>query len=298
MAFFLACRYAMWTCLCFPLGDAQRVRDLCDASQYFFVIDDDFSDASRPKGREGEPAIFCELMAVLRGESVAKDREYIQVLREVWSRLRTRMPLAQQTRYIEAVRDFLRGFAVEVEARRSGTCFNYVDYMGLRRDSVSGKPYFILAEYAMDIDLSEEFAAYPELDALNRTALDQLILVNDLFSFRKEYFAGDSMNAISVLRRSGGLDLQGAVSVVCDTVNDLTRQFVHDRDRLLSSDLGRRPHVRAYATAIGQIMAGNLHWSFLTPRYHGAGYTWNHVTTGTVLLDRERTTFLASSSGE
>lgn len=39
------------------------------------------------------------------------------------------------------------------------------------------------------------------------------------------------------------------------------------------------------------MMSGNLHWSYLTPRYHGPDHVWNGSTSGTVTLHPDRTIF-------
>jgi hypothetical protein len=277
---FIDYEHARWTCQCFPDAPRDRLRNLCHLTEYFFALDDTFTRSGDRDARR----FFAEILDVLAGRDAGPSR-YHRVLADVWGRITPALSPAQLTRYVGSVAEFLRGFAVEIATRAEKRPLDYESYMALRRASVSGRPYFILIEYALGIELSQAFAECAELGALNDIALDQLILVNDLFSLRKEHHTGDPLNAIAVLRQSEGLDLQSAVDRVCDAIERQTALFLEARGRLLHQE----PDRRAYAMGLSNIISGNLDWSYRTPRYHGKGYRWNGEISGIVTLGVDKT---------
>ncbi|MDQ3988124.1 MAG: hypothetical protein M3291_02800 [Actinomycetota bacterium] len=92
-----------------------------------------------------------------------------------------------------------------------------------------------------------------------------MILTNGLFSFRAECIKNDFVNAVSAFIYQDGLDLQGAIDKLCDVIDTREQEFLAKRDQLLAGATGQRPDVQAYVAALGYMMSGNLHWSYLTP---------------------------------
>jgi hypothetical protein len=82
------------------------------------------------------------------------------------------------------------------------------------------------------------------------------------------------MNAISVLRRTRGLDLQAAVDVLCTRLHAAEEAFFTEAAALSAAHGSADPALRPYLDAWGQMLSGNLAWSLACPRYHGAGGGW------------------------
>src|SRR5262249_29285185 len=157
-------------------------------------------------------------------------------------------------------------------ARATGRIFDYDTYMRMRYNTIGMKAFFVLAEYGLGPDLSEEMA-HKDMRDIHSIALEHISVVNDLFSFRKEYYAKEYINSICILCDQERLDLQGAVYKASGIIHAKESAFLDKRGEILSGKLGARPGVRAYLDELGYTLAGNLQWSYLTPRYHGAGHT-------------------------
>lgn len=52
---------------------------------------------------------------------------------------------------------------------------------------------------------------------------------------------------------------------------------------LMGTPHGQDPAVRQYADALRWMIAGNLEWSYITPRYNGPGHVWTGHTAATVI---------------
>ena len=77
-------------------------------------------------------------------------------------------------------------------------------------------------------------------------------------------------NVLTVLMRSKRLDLQGAADAVGAYYAQLVRTYLDAKRRLPSWGPHADALVAAHARGMEAWAAGNLDWSFHTPRYFGA----------------------------
>jgi hypothetical protein len=265
---FIEQAHCAWTCMLFPAGLLERVQDICDLTLFLFATDDAYVKSASSRAPRKELDRLRELAAfVARGETPASSNPWRPGFEDVWGRLQAQMPRPQLERVARGILALYGGAAREVAVRTGGDVPRFEDYMRLRKDSVGAKIYFVLCEYAIGVDLSEE-AADPALQAVLDAASEHLILTNDVFSFRKECSDGDDVNAVAVMYRHSGLPLQRIVNELCATIELREREFMQLRADLLASSLGRKRGVGATLEGLGHLLSGNLRWSYLTPRYH------------------------------
>lgn len=154
---------------------------------------------------------------------------------ETWRRIVSPMPPGQRERLAASVSCFLDGCFAEITSRAADRVLDYESYMCTRRNSVGGKMYFLLAEHGLQIDLTDDLPGHlpgnGPLGDLIATALDYLILTNDLFSFRAECIKNDFVNAVSAFIYQDGLGLQGAIDKLCDVIDTREREFLAKRDQ-------------------------------------------------------------------
>jgi hypothetical protein len=157
----------------------------------------------------------------------------------------------------------------------------------------------IVLELAIDVDLSTYFTHDSLLKQYYHAGCSTGVLVNQIFSLRKEYHCDGGVPAvIPALARERGISFADATLAVGEwTLREEQRCF-DLRDRVLASPMGNDPSVRAFITAVEYFLAGNLHWSRLTPRYHGTGFDYDGTTTGTMILHPDRTIYLPASSAD
>ena len=77
-------------------------------------------------------------------------------------------------------------------------------------------------------------------------------------------------NVLTVLMHARGLDLQGAADAVGEHYAALVRAYLDAKRRLPAFGARADALVAAHARAFEAWAAGNLDWSFRTPRYFGA----------------------------
>jgi len=283
---------ALWTCYVLPTSDPGRLTHLCNYTEYLSVFDNAMVDRAKiGKDPAAAKELFDRVVTILNDTAVGPDFEWGRVLQGIWRNLRPGFSEPHWERFMAEVRRFLSGCVAEITSRSDGTVFEYDTYIKVRRDSVGMGMYFVLGEYGLGIDLTDDLARHRELRDIIDIALEHIMLTNDLFSFRAECSMDDYVNALAVLRLSHHLELQAAVDELFAVIERRRTDFMAARRSIESSELGASPAVREYLDALWHMMAGNLQWSYLTSRYNGIGHRWNGVTRGIVTLFPDRTIF-------
>ncbi|GAA3463549.1 hypothetical protein ACFFSW_00035 [Saccharothrix longispora] len=281
---FLDQRTSLWSLLTYPTSRPDRVEVVCRWIDVLFSLDDAFAHASPRRTRD---LGLHELPAVLDGATATTRTPHLRALTTLWRQLRADMPTPLRERFARTTADFFRACRTEREWQDARTAIGPSAYVRTRRKSI-GECCFPLLEHGLGLDLTGDLAVRPELRELNALVARHWIGVNDIFSYRKELHGGDTMNEIA-LNPFG--DLQTAVDRVAATVREVEDRFLVLRGQLLTGAVGTSPGVRQYAEALGWMLAGNLEWSYITTRYHGAGHVWDGCRDAVVTLTPRRTIF-------
>jgi hypothetical protein len=283
---------SLWTCLVHPTADEARLTLMCKYTEYLSVFDNAMVDRTKiGKDPAAAAGLFARISDILNDQAAGSDFAYGRALQGIWREMRAGFSQPHWKRFMTEVQRFLAGCVAEISSRSEDAVFDYESYIKVRRDSVGMRMYFVLGEYALGIDLTDDLARHRELREVLDLALDHIMLTNDIFSFRAEVGMDDYVNALSVLRLSEGLSLQAAVDRLFAHIDGLRAQVMAARAAIEAGPLGARQDIRAYLDAVWHMMAGNLQWSYLTSRYNGVGHHWNGARSGVVTLYSERTVF-------
>ncbi|MEU6485593.1 hypothetical protein [Streptomyces sp. NPDC046887] len=284
---FLEHRTSLWNLLTYASARQDRVELICAWIDVLFSLDDAF--AAAPPARIRELGVH-DLPAVIDGRKPATDTAYTRAFSLLREQTLPLMPEGVWARVARTLHGFLDACRVERALAQDLAALDLPTYEACRNTSI-GECCFPLLEFGLGIDLSETRDRL-RLNRLNVLVARHWIGVNDLFSYRKELYSGDTMNEIQLALADNGGDLQGAVDRVADTVRRVETEFVHLaaqlRDGVNRADLG----LLAYLDALEEMMAGNLAWSYLTPRYNGHAHVWNGRTDALVVLTPVRTLYL------
>ena len=282
---FLRQRNGLYGALTVPTADEGRARNIADWYQFVTVIDSFVSDrselgASHSRARE----VFARVMAQFRGDAETSDQfPYGRAAKDLWLRISSGLAPAQVPRFTGSLEAFLRGCAAEIQSKLAGEVPDYETCMAIRMDSFGCAFLELLTEYSLDVDLSD-LTGSPELAEVHQHGMRQLILVNDLLSWRKEHAQQDTMTTIRVLREHEGMALQSAVDRLCELVEHHEKAYLAARDTVLDGQLGEREDVRAYLRGLDYLIGGSQEFEYLTPRYFGDGFVWDGATSGWLSL--------------
>lgn len=287
---FLGQRTTLWNLLTYPTAGTERIQTICNWIDVLFNLDDLFVHASAAKA---EQLGLRHLQAVIDGRPVTADTAYIRTFACLRRRTRPSMPVPLWDRFAHTLEGFLDACRTERYWQETRAAIDLPTYEESRGRSI-GECCFPLLEYGLGLDLSGELETHPELERLNVLVARHWIGVNDIFSYRKESYSGDTMNEISLLLAENDGDLQAAVDRVAGTVRRTEEEFAALSEHFLcgSASDNANAGVRQYVEALKWMITGNLEWSYITTRYNGPGHVWNGETSASVVLTPHRTRYL------
>lgn len=304
LLYFLRQRNGIYGPLTVPKTDAWRAQDIADWYQFVTVIDSFVSDgAALGASTAAARREFARILADFeRGEDGRGDEEeqssdfpYGRAARDLWRRIGSGLSARQRARFAASLAAFLSGCATEIGAKLEHRVPDYETCMAVRISSFGCDFIELMTEYAAGVDLSAQVAA-GAFDEVHDHCMRQMIIVNDLLSWRKEYAQRDVMTVVRVLCEHDGLGLQAAVDRLCELVEYHERSYIAARDRVLAGPIGDRADVRAYLDGLDYLIGGSQEFEYLTPRYFGDGSVWDGSTSGWLSLTAPIARFIPAHS--
>ncbi|BAV75159.1 terpene synthase family protein [Pseudomonas chlororaphis subsp. aurantiaca] len=216
------------------------------------------------------------------------DDPYSRAFADAWQTIRENAPTkAVYQRIRDRWRFWLLAVQKEIEWSKAPN-YDYEEMFSIRLQTVGMEPYFVVAEYVLDIDAGDVANDPDAIDAMT-AASSFIICVNDIFSHRKECLHGDSMSTVSALRRIHGYSVQQAIDTLYTRMVDLDAKLsmllAKLHERYAKHPLGERIHT--YIDTYHAIVAGATQWHLETPRYNGVGYIWDGLRTRHITVETE-----------
>ncbi|NBM16965.1 terpene synthase family protein [Streptomyces sp. GC420] len=282
---FLRQRNGLYGSLTVPAATEERARDIADFYQFATVVDDAGADRGAVgSGHDRARAAFARIMASFGPEAAPDDDfPYSRAAGDLWRRITPGLAEPQVRRFRDSLEANLRASGAELSYRSTETVPDLDSYLSVRVDSFGFPFILLLTEYGAGVDATS-LHSDPDVVALHRHAVRQMILINDVLSWRKEHALHDTMNAVRVVRAHDGLSLQQAVNRVCGLAERHELAYIETRDRIRNGPLGGREDVLTYLDALDHMIGGSQEFEYLTPRYYGDGYVWDGATSGWISL--------------
>jgi hypothetical protein len=296
---FLRQRNGLYGSLTVPKATTERARNIADWYQFVTVIDSFVSDRSAlGASDDGARQVFAAIMSDFHGDQRdaadargVEEFAYGRAGRDLWRRFSPGLTTEQKRRLGDSLEAFLRGCAAEINAKLTGDIPDYETCMAVREDSFGCEFLKLLTEYGAGVDMTEH-AGSPDLIVVHTHAMRQLILVNDVLSWRKECSEEDVMTTVRVLCQRYELSLQQAVDHLSRLIQYHETSYIEARNRLLDGSLGQRSEVRSYLEGLDYLIGGSQEFEYLTPRYFGDGAVWDGTTSGWLSLTAPIARFL------
>ncbi|KIJ33654.1 hypothetical protein M422DRAFT_35398, partial [Sphaerobolus stellatus SS14] len=253
----------LFTCYCMPDALDERLELACKILNTVFIVDDALENMSIEEA-QGSCKKFVGL--ILGHEDVHPSTQVEKVFRDLHAEILKIGELGQN--YCEDVVQWLK-FAARDDRPKWKSSSDFSKYCEYRIHDVGYELTISMLRYAMDIQ-------HPQRNDEVVRECEHLVgyhcmLVNDLFSYRKELASRSTgeigkafMNSVLVVQNSGGIGAQEAMVWLERYCEKLEEQFegVASRTAHLGEDAKR------YINALRLLFAGNLKWSSVCGRYN------------------------------
>ncbi|KAK0641248.1 isoprenoid synthase domain-containing protein [Cercophora newfieldiana] len=203
------------------------------------------SEEVRPEALSAACGLFAEVARGIHGEDEGRKRQFLQSIEE----------------YMEAC-------VVEARWRVSGRLPRVEEFYGFRLNTAGVEMLLDLSEMLNEVRLPEEFFESGEVRDMKRFANMIGIIINELFSLKKELKDTIAFNLIPIMMQTHDLDLASATSEVLTSLQSHVRDF--DRSAsALRSGAGRdtAKQVDKLIAAYQALVTCVLTFSVKSPRY-------------------------------
>lgn len=282
---------ALWGPLALPGIDRNRL-EAWNRQIMTWVMVDDINERRMPRDRRNANERNAPWQALLQAIQIMQvhpdpagalqDQQFpigvSTMAQATWDVARLMSPLSR-TAYLEASADTLHSFVREERGFDRADTATHTDldtYLTWRDASYAMRIYFADVQDRTPAPLTPEELGDPRLERIRRAVSLHAALANDVYSFRKEVVyrrdhLSSQLNVITILAFHDGLAWQQAVDEGVAMVGRKEQEYIALRDAWFAQ--GASAAVRAYCAGLEEILAGNLRFLLINPRYHGDGFT-------------------------
>ncbi|EFJ26468.1 hypothetical protein SELMODRAFT_441870 [Selaginella moellendorffii] len=275
MRSFVAQKLPFLSCMLFPTVLNSRIpwliKFVCWFTLFDSLVDDVKSLGANARDASAFVGKYLETIHGAKGAMAPVGGSLLSCFALLWQHFREDMPPRQYSRLVRHVLGLFQQSASQSRLRQEGAVLTASEFVAGKRMFSSGTTLVLLMEYGLGVELDEEVLEQSAIREIATTAIDHLICVNDILSFRVEYLSGDFSNLLSSICMSQGVGLQEAVDQTLELMEDCNRRFV-ELHGLISRSSYFSTAVEGYIDGLGYMMSGNLEWSWLTARYHGVDW--------------------------
>nr|BDI63092.1 sesquiterpene synthase [Auriscalpium vulgare] len=266
-AFFFQGQSELLTSHCYPYADAEEYRMCCDFINLLFTID----EISDEQDHAGALLTGNTYLHVLRDPSWTDGSKLAKMTADFRSRFTRKAKPNTFRRFLESSQRYIDRVVEEADLRERGEILDLDAYLLLRRENSAVRLCFDLIPYCLGIDLPNEVVEEPTFQKAYYASVDMVCWANDLYSYNMELNQGlEGNNFLTVLIQKQGMGIQRASDFVGEHYKRLMDDFLDASAHMPSFGPAVDKDVQRYLQACTHWPAGNLAWSFETPRYFGA----------------------------
>ncbi|OLL27001.1 Aristolochene synthase [Neolecta irregularis DAH-3] len=252
---FIDSKYGYCTVCSFPDILSERIRLVADMITLFFLLDDYIDEC-------GNDELGSQIAARFLGIFLRKHEPINDIERkcaQIWCKVETIAP-----DHVEVMQRNLIGMYKNTRSN-PGNVESFQKYLQYRQ--LNGGYYWSMTILRMGMDIKLEDAEYDDIREIDSTVGTECILINDIFSYRKEFREGyASANSVEFLHRIEGLSRHEAWIKLAQIAPTYFERYLGLKQQYIDS--GRSTEQgRKYVDSLSWLMAGHEYWSGLTGRY-------------------------------
>ncbi|XP_054162236.1 uncharacterized protein LOC128960190 [Oppia nitens] len=290
----------LFAAVTYPGANWHRCEKLMKWSLIFFICDDYHDICIDGNGHQIQCQLFWhELSEALdtflmpryysRQEWPVFVRAVQQILREIFFDYSPQ----QIERSVNAIKNYITGNVGESEW--TDHSINWDNYLQARLGSVGGHMALQFIEYAKNIELKDREWNHPFIQLLNRFVSEEIILINDYYTFRKEVQENNDnfyqmRHPFALFVTNDGMTLQEAVDKVYEMIVHKDKQIIAQIDAIKRCDQLRQGlAVKEYINGVNEFLGGYWRHAVTARRYHGLIFNQVLPPEGQFIYDSNKT---------
>ncbi|KAF5329687.1 hypothetical protein D9619_008947 [Psilocybe cf. subviscida] len=266
---FDACDLNLLASLTYSNRDEAFVRLGCDLMNFYFIYDE-YTDIADEHASSQMAQSVLDVMKNPGAELDASRHLLARMTKEFCIRSATLAPLSSSCfkRFLRTSEAYFHAVIGEAQYRASEYTPSFQEYMPFRRDTCGARPTLVLTEFGLN--LPDYVTSHPVMSALMEDAVDLIIFVNDLHSYRREAASGlAASNILTVIMKDFKLDLEAALEWLAAHCAETASRFLENLQKIPSWTQEVDEKVKIYVDGLGQWVRGNDDWSYESKRYYG-----------------------------
>ncbi|KAJ3551248.1 hypothetical protein NM688_g4813 [Phlebia brevispora] len=253
----------------YPDAGLEQLRTACDFVNLLFTVD----EISDEQNGAGAAKTGHSVIKTLQDNAYDDGTILCQMTQDFKKRLLPISGTDTLGRFIERTASYVRAVEIEAKYREEGTVLDSKSYDILRRENSATRCCLELIGYMTGAHLPDVIFEHPTFQKMHFAATDMVTWSNDVYSYDMEQAMGHlTNNILTVLQREHGVSLQEASTLVRAHWEELYKNFEAAKQELPSFGKEMDDIVARHVAAMEYWVAGNLDWSFATPRYFGKDY--------------------------
>ncbi|CAG2108354.1 unnamed protein product [Medioppia subpectinata] len=294
----------LWAAVVYPSANWHRCQTLMKWSLMFFICDDYHDICVDGSGHPFKVNHFWHqmnealdtLLPITGGDQYYTRVEwpdYVKGAQQVMRDLYFDFSDQQIRRSVDSIKGYVAGNIGECQWSEGS--IEWTDYMNARLGSVGGHMALQLIEYANDIELTDEEWQHPWIQTLNRLVGEEMTLINDYYTFRKEVMENGGnfyqMRHPFALLVTGdsGHTLQSAVNKVREMIVEKDTEIVDTLRAIDACVELRTANIGQYLRGVNEFLGGYWLHAVTARRYHGLDYLDVIPLEGQFVFDKNRT---------
>lgn len=224
-------------------------------------------------------------VALVVSEDKMPETKIERAAAEIYKDLRACTSPGPYSRHVMGFRTWAESMCSERQGEVPKT---FDEFMQFRKDNGGYFGMTAITECLMDIDVH---GFWDTVKPLYDEVYTHMMLTNDLYSFRKEYFSKDTTNVLHFLTAIERMPFQAAIDKVCEMISSRSTNIKSLAKRILRNN-PNNPLMEKYIKSLQDMVSGNLLHSQSITRYHGNRTL--PVKSGFVLMHSQKTIVISS----
>ncbi|KIK65943.1 hypothetical protein GYMLUDRAFT_239618 [Collybiopsis luxurians FD-317 M1] len=268
LARFLSHRFDIFAGLSFPDADQEHLETCINFFFWAFSLDDssDEGELQDKPDRHQKGVDIC--LSVFQNPDIPTGFPYAEMLRSLWATLTRSSTKGVCERFAIAAENFCKSQVRQAGNRADRMILPVKDFIVMRRHTIGGALVEAMVEYSLDIDIPDYVFAHPIIREMSDATNDIMTWPNDICSFNKEQADGDYQNLVYCVMVERGVELQMAIDIVTDMVQERVREYTYLKAQLPSFGPDIDKEVARYLKALEHFVQGTVVW-YYSPRYFG-----------------------------